>query len=127
MTDQLNLDLFAPTHKNDPDTSRVAARKASTKMRRHYDAILRALYEAGERGLTADEMLPATGITQRHVAQTRAGEMTPEHLKTGWHPYPLVEATKVRRNTSPSGGPAVVYVLNETGREVAERLVRSAA
>lgn len=115
----LSTPATGQTHVDDPDSSIFAAKQASKSTVKHWRAILTALADAPD-GLTADEMLPVTGISQRHVAQTRAGEMTAKHLKRKVFPTPLVEATDRRRKTSPSGMDAVVYVLTVEGRRVVE-------
>ncbi len=119
------LDLLAPTHTSDPETSRKAARRAAESMEKYWTAIVAALASAVD-GLTADEMVDAVGFGQRHVVQTRAGEMTKEHLRVKRFPVPLLVRTERKRNTSPAGMGAVVYELTTAGVEQAARLKETA-
>lgn len=110
------LDLLdrtpAPSHRGDPDTSRIAAgRVKKSELRRK---VLLALYRAGEHGMTDDELGIATAIDPPHSASTRRGEMA----KLG-----LVEATGERRDTS-RGNPALVHRLTAEGRRLAAELAK---
>lgn len=118
------FDAAAPVHRSDPHTSKIAATRTTPTMPGRWQAILVALEQHAD-GLTADELVAATGIAQRHVCQTRAGEMTREHLHKRFT-VPLVERTERTRNTSPTGGPACVYVITDDGRRWLEEARRAA-
>lgn len=102
----------APFHRHDPSTSRIAAARVNVSVLRR--RVLLALRDAGERGLTDDELAGVTGIDPPHSAATRRGEMT----KAGY-----VEATGGHRPTS-RGNPAKVWRLTADGRAKVAELER---
>lgn len=111
------LDLLdrqpAPSHRNDPDTSREAAGKV--KVGPLCRKVLAALYRAGEYGATDQELGIATGLTAPS-AGTRRGQLA----KLG-----LVEVVEGVRRLTPMGNPARVHKLTADGRALAAELARS--
>jgi hypothetical protein len=98
---QLDIDFTTPpSHRNDPETSRAAARKAAGGAANHRHRILQLLAQRGDYGTTAYEAFLNTGGV-RHAAGTRLGELE----RAG-----LVAKTERRRDTD-TGSPAVVWVL----------------
>lgn len=112
MREQLDL-LLAPTHSNDPATSALAAAKVD--VRRQFDLVLAVLANAGDEGLTDDDIAARAGLL-RHAAGTRRG--VARNLG-------LVESCG--RGRSALNNPAMKWRLTAEGREVAAQIRRSAA
>lgn len=97
--EQMPLELTR-ARRTDPATSHAAAAAAGELARHHAAAILGALVQAGERGLTIHEAAGVTGID--HVAVARR---LPELERRG-----VVRATELTR-LSPSRRAARVWVV----------------
>lgn len=111
-------DLFSapPSHRADPDTSRIAAVITAASAGALRDRILLHLLRVGDFGTTAYEAWKACGGKYPHVAGTRLGELAAP--KDG---VPLVEQTDRRRPTD-TGNPSVVWVLTRAGQARAVEL-----
>lgn len=57
----------------DPHASRIAAARAAYGARDNTDLCLRAHVDAGERGLTGDELAAATGVAYQAIGPRRPG------------------------------------------------------
>lgn len=108
----------APSHRNDPATSRAAARTVAVVAGTIRARLLVDLLHAVD-GRTAEEAWLSTGAGRfPHVAATRLGELAS-------HVPPLVAKTDRTRPTA-SGCEATVWVATDAGRAVAVELARGA-
>lgn len=99
--------------RDDPSTSKHAALLVRAGNQR--GRILAALAECD--GLTGHEAAARCGVSYPHVATTRLEEL--EHLG-------FAVRTSATRST-PAGGSALVWVITEPGRAVAEQIKQVAA
>lgn len=99
-------DRFAMTHsrRDDPDTSVEAAQNAHSNAARHRDLALAAHFKHMHEGLTDFELAEITGIQQTSIG-VRRGDL----VKLGF-----VMETRIRR-PSPTGSPAIVWVITNDG------------
>lgn len=98
---------------SDPATSKAASRSVAPLTGKQRIAVLRALVQAGERGLVGEEAAVLCGIRYPHVATTRLGELESDEWGR------LVERTDRTRRTS-SGRSAIVFTATDAGRKMAE-------
>lgn len=106
-------------HKNGTATEKAAARSVAPLTGRQRIAVLRALQQAGERGLTGEEAATNAGIRQSCHGLTRLEELESD----AWNH--LAERTdRTRRNLS--GRSAIVFAITAEGERVAAQLRESA-
>jgi hypothetical protein len=104
----------ATARSTDPETSYIAARVAGepVKLYRAHRAVLKALVDAGQKGLTDFELAEITGRKQTSFG-VRRGELKAVGL--------VVDSGD--RRLSDTATPAIVWIVTELGLEVAAEVL----